>query len=228
MRALLARDVRMLAPYWWLIIPGHLLFAANGTLGPELLFWINVVLTLLYTVCLAVIDWRFEADRFVAALPTDRSNIVRARFAGAVAAGAVGTGLWVGYASILARVFPDRLGWTEQAFMWTTAEGIGVFFVLAMGLSVVFLPFVFSFGLGRGVSAFVAAVVVVSAAAVGWLVGAVEPAGALPSQALREGLASVISDVGPVLGWSAVLAVLVAFTWASMRVSVLGYDRRDL
>jgi len=228
MRALLARDLRMLAPYWWLIIPGHVLFAANGTMGPELLFWINVALALLFTVCLAVIDWRFEADRFVAALPTERSRIVRARFAGAVAAGAAGTGLWVVYASILSRIFPDRLGWMDHASMWTSAEGVGVFFGLVVGLVVVFLPFVFSFGLGRGMLGFVAAVLVVATAAAGLAAGIAEPAGTLPSEALREALASVISGAGPLFGWLGLFTGLAVLTWASMRVSILGYERRDL
>lgn len=228
MKALLARDVRMLAPYSWLIIGGHVLFAANGAMGPELLFWINVALALGYTVGLAVIDWRFEADRFVAALPTERRQIVRARFVGAVAAGTAGTGLWVAYASILARILPDHLGWPERDGMWTTAEGVATFFVLAVGLAVAFLPFVFGLGLGRGILAFVTAVAVVAAASVGLGAGIGGRAGTLPSQALREGLASAVAGAGPLLGWLGIFAGLAALAWASMRLSILGYERRDL
>lgn len=228
MRALLARDLGLLTPYWWLIVPGHVLFAANGAIGPELLFWINVALAVSYTVGLTVIDWRFEADRFVASLPAGRSQVVRSRFVGALVAGAVGTGLWVVYGSILSRVLPDSLPWHEQAGMWTTAEGMAAFFILVVGVVSVFLPLVYSLGLGRGIWAFLAVLVLAAAGIAAWVAGRSGPSGTLPSQALRETLASAVSSVGPALGWVAVLVGLAAFVGVLMRLSILGYERRDL
>ena len=41
MPALVVKDLRVLRPWWWLILPGHVLFAANGIVSPEVFFGMN-------------------------------------------------------------------------------------------------------------------------------------------------------------------------------------------
>ena len=38
MKALVLKDLRVLRPWWWLIVPGHMLFGANGIVAPQSFF----------------------------------------------------------------------------------------------------------------------------------------------------------------------------------------------
>jgi hypothetical protein len=60
-RALLLKDLRLLRPYWWLIVPGHVLIGANGIVRPETFFAMNVVLACAYTFGLLLVEWKHGA-----------------------------------------------------------------------------------------------------------------------------------------------------------------------
>jgi hypothetical protein len=228
MRALIVKDLRLLAPYVWLILGGHALFSANGAISPELLFWINVAMAAFYTVGLAIIDWRFEADRFVASLPVGRSTVVWARYLGGIGAAALGTGLYLSWGALFGSILPARLGWREGAATWSSPEGIAVFFLTATALMLLFLPFMYRFGLGRGVWGFVLAAGIGAAVAIPVLTAIAEPGTRAPSQMLGDVLRSVETDLGPALAWTAAFGAMATLTWLSARLSILGYRRRDL
>ncbi len=225
MKALIRKDLRLLAPYWWLILPGHVLFSANGVISPEFLFWIGVALAASFTVGLAVIDWRFDADRFVAALPVDRPAQVRARYVGAIGAAVLGTALYVAYGSVIVAAFPARLGWRTGAGAWNSPEGIAVFFLVAAALVLILLPLLFRLGLVRGIWSFGFVALAVMAVAI----SRVSNAGAeAPSQALVEELAVFVDDRGAAVAWPLVLASLMGLIWLSARLSIAGFRSREL
>lgn len=224
MKALIRKDLRLLAPYWWLILPGHVLFSANGVISPEFLFWIGVALAASFTVGLATIDWRFDADRFVAALPVDRVTQVRARYVGAISAGILGTVLYVIYGSLVVAVFPARLGWADGAGAWNSAEGIAVFFLVTAALILVLLPFLYWLGLVRGIWGFG----FVALAAMAVTISLVSSGGGAPSRALVDALAALVDNQGAAVAWTSVLASLMVLTWLSARLSIAGFCRREL
>jgi hypothetical protein len=228
MRALIRKDLRLLAPYWWVILAGHVVFSANGVISPEFLFWIGVVLAVLFTVGLAIIDWRFEADRFVAALPVDRAQQVRARYVGAMGAVALGTVLYVAYGSVIVAVFPARLGWGDGAGPWNSAEGIAVFFLVTAALALVLLPFLYGLGLVRGIWGFGFVALAVMAVTISLVSGGAGTGTDAPSRAIVDALAAFVDEQGAVLAWTLVLASLMAITWLSMRLSIAGLRRREL
>ncbi len=228
MKALIRKDLRLLAPYWWLILPGHVLFSANGVISPEFLFWIGVVLAAFFTVGLAIIDWRFEADRFVAALPVDRDTQVMARYVGAIGAAVLGTVLYVAYGSVILAVFPDRLGWRDGAGAWNSAEGIAVFFLVTAGLVLVVLPFLFRLGLVRGIWGFGFVALAVMAVTMSLASGNIGAGTEAPSRAIVDALAAFVDEQGAALAWTFVLAALIALTWLSARLSIAGLRRREL
>ncbi len=112
--------------------------------------------------------------------------------------------------------------------MWTSLGGVTVFFVAAIGLALLLLPLVFGFGLGRGIWGFVIATLVLAAVAARVVAGEATSGTLLPSQALREALESRITAAGPTFGWSALYGGLALLAWASLRLSIHGYRRRDL
>jgi len=226
MKALIRKDLRLLAPYWWLILPGHVLFSANGVISPEFLFWIGIVLAASFSVGLAIIDWRFDADRFVAALPVDRAEQVRARYIGAIGAAVLGTALYVAYGSVIVAAFPARLGWGDGAGAWNSPEGIAVFFLVAAALVLILLPFLFRLGLVRGIWSFGVVALVLLAVTISLVSNAA--ATEAPSRALVEELAAFVDNQGAVLAWAAVLASLMVLMWLSVRLSVAGLRRREL
>jgi hypothetical protein len=218
-RALVLKDLRVLRPWWWLIVPGHMLFAANGIVTPQTFFGTNVALTWAYTVLLLIIDWTQDADRFVTSLPASRYEIVKARYAGALGAAVAGSVLYALYVRLLLAFATDRLlrRW-PGAPGWESAEGLLTFFLTVWLASVVYLPFYFRSGLGKGTRLFLASgapVVVVGAVLVrrGWL---------------PRTLSGASEVMGASLTMGAALAVAAALGWLSLRLSARFYDRRDL
>jgi len=228
MRALIRKDLRLLAPYWWLILAGHVLFSANGVISPEFLFWIGVVLAAFYTVGLAIIDWRFEADRFVAALPVDRAQQVKARYVGALGAAALGTALYVAYGSVIVALFPARLGWSDGAGPWNSAEGVAVFFLAVAALVLVLLPFLYGLGLVRGIWGFGFVALAVMAVTISLVSRNAATGTDAPSGAAVDALVALVDERGAVVVWTLVVAALMSLTWLSARLSIAGLRRREL
>jgi hypothetical protein len=216
-RCLVLKDLRVLQPWWWLIVPGYALFAANGIVSPELFFGMNAVLVWTYSMVLIMVDWKQDADRFVATLPVNREDVVKARYAGALGAAVLGTILYAVYGRVLLAFATERLldRWSDtsgrESAVWTL-----VFFLIVWLVSTVYLPFYFRWGLARGTWLFVASLVAA-------VVGAALLLRGRPLShewAVWGGDPAVAAPVG--------LLVVVALGWLSLRLSVRFYDRRDL
>jgi ABC-type Na+ efflux pump permease subunit len=229
--ALLSKDLRLLRPWVWLIVPGHALFAVNGILSPELFFWVNAVLAVAVTVILLTIEWRFDAERFVASLPVSRADVVKARHAGALAVALLATPLYGLYGHALTTIGRDRLQriWRGHAPGWESWEGYLAFFLVATLASFAFLPFHFRLGLGRGSAVFGASALTL--AGFGGLAARSldgDGPGALPGEVLREWLSRLSTAWDPWLTVAAALAATAGVGALSYRLSLRFYDRRDL
>lgn len=217
MRALILRDLRVLQPWWWLIVPGHVLFAANGIVAPWGFFAVNAALAWAFTVILLVVDWLQEADRYVLSLPVSRRLVVEARYAGALGAAVGATILYAVYGRVLFALATDRLlqRWPD-APGWESAAGLLGFFLVVWLVSIAYLPFSFGWGLGKGTWLFLASVLPLVAA------------GAVLSRALAATPEGLSGSLGSPPGALAALGGAVALGWLSIRVSARLYDRRDL
>lgn len=228
MRALLLRDLRLLRPWALLIVPGHVLFGANGIVHPETFFWMNVGLACAYTVALLLMEWKQDGERFAGSLPVSRAQLVHARYVGVVGAAVVGTLLYRLYGGVLLSFGSERLlrRWPAQP-PWETSEGLLAFLLVVVGLGAVYLPFYYGAGLARGTWLFggsAAAVLV----AVG-LLGRQWGGRLLPSAAsLQEGLAGLSQATSPALTQALVLAVASLLVWVSAGLAARIYERRDL
>ncbi len=219
MRTLVLKDLRVLRPWWWLIVPGHVLLAANGIVAPQTFFAMNVALAWALTVILLIVDWTREADRFVTSLPVSRDDVVKARYVGALGVTVGGTVLYALYGRVLLVFATERLleRW-RGAPGWESAEGLLAFFLVAWLVSVVYLPFYFRSGLGKGTWLFLASVVPVIVA------------GALTIRLLSPSrtLAGIAQAVGTPVTLIVGLVLAAVLGWLSLRLSVRFYDRRDL
>jgi hypothetical protein len=215
-RALILKDLRVLQPWWWLVVPGHVLFAAHGIVAPWVFFAVNAALAWAVTAILLVVDWLQEADRYVMSLPVSRKLVVRARYTEALGAAVGATILYTVYGRALFALATERLlrRWPD-APGWESATGLLGFFLAVWLVSVVYLPFPFGWGLGKGTWLFLAGALPLAAAGVVLVRG-----GALPGA-----LAGLVGTPRGALGALAVAAVL---GWLSVRLSTRLYDRRDL
>jgi hypothetical protein len=213
------KDLRVLRPWGWLLLPGHVLFAANGVVSPELFFGMNAALAWAYTVILIIVDWTQDADRFVASLPVSREDVVKGRYAGALGAAAVATVLYALYGRVLLAVATGRLRdrWAD-ASGWESPLALLAFFLTVWLVSAAYLPFYFRWGLAKGAWLFVASLAPLGVVVV-WLLQGWPSPGGLALPATTAGLAAAI------VGF---LAVAAALGWASLRLSVRFYAGRDL
>ena len=219
MKALILKDLRVLRPYWWIIVPAHALFSANGIISPEVFFAMSVVLALALTMALLIIEWQQDADRFVSSLPVSRSQVVHARYAWALGVALCGTVLFALYGRVLLAFATPRLHerWPGTPG-WESVEDLLGFFLVVWLVSVAYLPFYFRSGLGKGTWLFVACA---APAIVG---GAVLSRWLSPSWTLTAA-AEVTGTAVTVVGALVVAAVL---GFLSLRLSLRFYDRRDL
>jgi hypothetical protein len=211
--ALLLKDLRLLRPWWWIIVPIHVLFAANGVLSPETFFAINVVLALALTVALLIVEWQQEADRFVASLPVSRGQVVRARYAWILGVALGGTVLYAVYGSVLLALGTDRIlaRWPGPPG-WESVAGLVTFFATVWLVSVAYLPFYYRAGLGKGTWWFVVCALP--------LVGI-----AVPLMRSPYGTPEMLETPGSV---AAVLALSALAGWLSEKLSARFYEGRDL
>ena len=235
---LLAKDLRLVAPYLWLIVPAHVLFCVQAFLVPELDFWMNLAVALAWTAAIALVEWQSDTDRLLASLPAARTTIVEARYASSLAAVAIGALLYVVYGHAVMAVATDRLTarWSGTTPAWTSADGVAAFLLLGYVLVVAFLPFYFRFGFPRGATLFSvsAAVAIAVATALTRLGGRGEfaagpaHAGFAPSETVRGWLSSLSAWLGPELASLSVLAAAAALGVLSVRLSIQFYKGRDL
>jgi hypothetical protein len=240
MRQLLAKDVRLIAPYLWVIVPAHVLWCAQAFLVPDLYFWMSVGAALVWTVAVALIEWQLGTDRLVASLPVTRATIVKARYASALGAVALGAVLFVAYGHGLMAVAADRLaGRWPGAPMWASADGVAAFLVVGCVVTIGFLPFYFRAGFPVGAALFSVSAGVVLFAAIGLnLLGGstgrlADAAGGAAttlrsSDVIRGWLVSLAASMGAVPAALAVLGVGALLGVGSVRLSIRFYEGRDL
>jgi hypothetical protein len=135
--------------------------------------------------------------------------------------------LYVAYGSVIVAVFTARLGWGDGAGAWNSPEGIAVFFLVAAALGLILLPFLFRLGLVRGIWSFGVVALVLLAVTISLVSNAAAGTKA-PSQALVEELAAFVDSRGPALAWPLVVASVMGLVWLSARLSIAGFQRREL
>jgi hypothetical protein len=240
MQHLLAKDVRLVAPYLWVVVPVHALYSIQAFLNPELYFWMNLAAALAWTVGVTAIEWHLDADHFVASLPVTRAAIVSARYASALGGVAVGAALFVLYGQATMAVATEHVAAHWQGSpSWATVDGVVAFVGVGFVAVVAFLPFFFRWGLPAGASLFVAsAVVAVTAGTVvaRALLGTA-PAGEVLagitgslswSEAVRGWLLALSAAWGPWMAATMVLAGAAVLGTASLRLSIRLYEAREL
>jgi len=165
---LLMKDVRLVAPFLWLIVPAHMLMGAQSFLLPEFDFWWNLAAALTWTVAVVSIEWHFDADRLLASLPVTRPTVVRARYASALAGVALGAVLYVAYGHGVMAIAGERLiGRWHGVPAWASADGVCAFLAVGYVLVIGFMPFYFRFGLPFGATLFVVSAGITVSAATG-------------------------------------------------------------
>jgi hypothetical protein len=234
MRHLLAKDVRLVAPYLWLIVPVHALYSIQAFLSPELYFWMNLAAALAWTAAVIAIEWHLDADHFVASLPVTRAAIVSARYASAFGGLVVGAALFVLYGHLTMAVATARVAERWQGSpSWASADGVVAFLAVGYVLLVSFLPFFFRWGLPLGGTVFsVSAGAVLSAGTVLARATSQAPGGTpeafSPSQAVRGWLLALSALWGPWLACLILLLGAAVLGAAAVRLSIRFYEARDL
>ncbi|MGE5359896.1 MAG: ABC-2 transporter permease, partial [Bacteroidales bacterium] len=223
--------------YWWVILPAHLLWCVQALLVPELDFWMNLAPALGWTAGLAMIEWHYDGDRFVASLPVTRASIVTARYVSGLSVVFVGAALYAAYGHAAAAVAGQRLlaRWPGTP-AWAAADGVAAFLLVGYAILVGFLPFFFRFGLplGTGLFAVSAAAVLTVAGLFSSLVStpgvSIARSGLahLPSGMVRAWLASLSAQWGTAPAAFVIIAGAAACGLVSLRLSVRSYERRDL
>jgi hypothetical protein len=240
MRHLLAKDVRLVAPYLWLVVPVHALYSIQAFLSPELYFWMNLSAALAWTVSVTAIEWHLDADHLVGSLPVTRAAIVAARYASAFGGLVIGAALFVLYGHLTMAVATARVAerWPGSP-SWASADGVVAFLAVGYVLLVSFLPFFFRWGLPIGAALFSASAAVVLSAgtmlarAASQAVPAAQVPAGIPdalswSEAVRGWLLALSASRGP---WAASLIVLLgaaALGVTSLGLSIRAYEVRDL
>lgn len=234
MRHLLAKDVRLVAPYLWLIVPAHALYCVQAFLNPELYFWMNLAAALAWTVAVTAIEWRFDADRFVASLPVTRAVIVSARYASAIGGLAIGAALFVLYGYATAAVATERAAtYWRGAPSWATVDGVVAFLSIGFVAVAAFLPFFFRWGLPLGGALFSGAAMFALAAGTA-LARVVSPAPTTAagssswSEAVRGWFLALAASWGPWPAGLMVLAGAAVLGAVSVRLSIRFYRGREV
>ena len=237
MRRLLAKDLRLVAPFWWLIAPLHALWCVQAFLVPELYFWLSLAAALAWTAVIAVLDWQFEGDRLLGSLPPVRAQVVRARYVSAGAGLVAGAVLFVAYGGVALSIGGDRLlaRWGGAA-TFSSPDTVAAFLLVGGAALIVFLPFNFRFGLPLGAGLFAPTVLVggsVAAAALSRLAGhppepAAAQAGLSASETVRWWLSSLAASWGPGAAAGVLLAGAILLGAGSLWLSTRFYERREL
>jgi hypothetical protein len=239
MRQLLAKDVRLVAPYAWLVVPVHVLWCAQAFLVPDLYFWMSLAAVWGWTAIVAMLEWRVDADRLLCSLPVTRATIVRARYLSALAALAIGATLYLAYGHALTAVASARIieRWHGTPG-WASAGGVAAFLIVGFVVTVGFLPFYFRFGLPLGAASFAVVAAVGLSGTLGLArlahgsgestAGAASAARLSTAEAIRGWLSSASAAWGIVPLVLALAGAAILATVVSARLSIRFYETRDL
>ena len=221
---LLRKDLAVFIPRDRLLLALVYLLAHPMVLpNQEAFFWLGISLAGALALYVPTIEWHQETDRMLSSLPVRRATVVYSRYLSSILATVLAGVAWVSTGSLIAPLLaPLSNHGSELAPIWATFEGVLALVMVAVFLLSLFLPLYFRFGLGRGALVFVALVFglfLVVSFSIG-LMG--------PGETLRDLLSSLTASVGP--GWVLflVLGGLGGVVAASSRVSVRGFERRDL
>jgi hypothetical protein len=236
MRHLLAKDLRLVAPYLWLIVPVHALYCLQSLLNPELYFWTNLSAAIAWTAVVTGIEWHVGADHFISSLPVSRESIVLARYVSALGGLALGAALFVLYGHVTFAIPAGRVTALWQGSpSWGTVDGVAAFLAIGCVVAMSFLPFFFRWGLPLGGTLFSAAAAVALAAgtAVARIAHDGRPPAARPmviswSETVRSWLLALSASWGPWMAASIVVAGAAVLGAASLRLSIRFYRRRAL
>ena len=237
---LLAKDVRLVAPYLWIVVPVHALYSIQAFLNPELYFWMSLGAALAWTAAVTAIEWHLDADHFVAGLPVTRAAIVSARYASALGGVAVGAALFVLYGHATMAVAAERVTahW-QGAPSWATVDGVVAFLSIGFVAVAGFLPFFFRWGLPLGAALFVtsAAVAISAGTVVARTLSRTTTAGEMLagitgslswSDAVRGWLLALSGAWGPWIAALMVCAGAAVLGASSLRLSIRFYEAREL
>jgi hypothetical protein len=238
MRRLLAKDVRLVTRWLWLIVPAHVLWCAQAFLVPELYFWLSLAASLAWTVAVLAIEWHFGTDRFVASLPVTRATTVRARYTSALGAVLLGAALFVLYGHLLMAMATESVvaRW-DAAAVWRSPDGVAAFAIVGFALVIVFLPFYFRFGLPLGGSLFTTFAGLAGLAGMAFarpagrgasLAAGGAARGAPPSEVVRGWLSELAAWSGAGPAALVVLAAAALLGATSLWLSIRFYEGRDL
>jgi hypothetical protein len=239
MRHLLAKDLRLVAPHVWLIVPVHVLWCAQAFLVPDRYFWMSLSAACGWTVAQVMIEWQVDADRLLGSLPVTRTTVVEARYVSALAALALGAVLYVAYGYALTAVATVRVieRWHGTPG-WASFTAVTAFLIVGYLLTVGFLPFYFRFGLPLGAAWFSVATAVASSGTLGLARlarGAEGVAGAGGAAAIRPfggavftWLSSAATTWGGVPTALALVGLAAVVAMVSIGLSIRFYEERDL
>jgi hypothetical protein len=225
MLKLFLKDVKAGAIFLWAVLPLDALAALQLSRSGGGFFWTNVTGAAFILVALSMLDWKYDTDPFVHSLPVTRALVVKARYMTAAGIGALS--LLVGAAVGTAR----GLALAAQGAPWPRwiAGDMALAFLLAYALvAAIYLPCYFRWGFGKGN---VAAALALAAGilVVGFLgpeAGGVAHGGVPPGQ-IPQGVADVVERFGLAGGVVAVLSAAAALWWASSKVAMRVYERRE-
>jgi hypothetical protein len=219
MLRLLVRDFRVVMWDLWLLAAIYALVCVSASRSAPAFFMAGVGLAAVLIVAVPALEWMFDADRFVCSLPVSRASLVLARYLSALAATAVGLAAWMASATLA-----SRLGHADADLArWVSVDGGLAYAIVVIGLTAIYLPCYFRYGLGKGAAVFSLCLMTLSSVLAG----------------LRWAVRASMGDLTP--DWSAVdldvarnlarlfwIGVVAALTIGSVALSVRFYQRREL
>ena len=236
MTRLLLKDLKVGALFLWLIGLIYFLmtvqFVVFGHDAP--LFLASIALAASLVASVLVVEWRVDADRFLCSLPVSRSTIVRGRCLSILAAGAVSLALWVS-GGLVGDALVGHAGSVTP--LWATFEGVVGFCLTIVGLTTLFMPCYFRFGIGKGSAIFALLLIpLASVDAAGSLVllrdaaGSLGPramAAAVPGSLVRHAMRQAHQDLGAAAALVLFSLVGAVMLWASVALSIRFYEKRE-
>jgi len=233
---LLLKDLEVGALFLWLIGLLYLLvtvqFVVFGHQGP--LFLASIALAMSLVASVLVVEWRVDGDRLVCSLPVRRSTVVRARCLSMLAAGAVSFVVWVS-GGLVGDALVGHAG--SGTPLWATFEGVVGFCLIIVGLTTLFMPCYFRFGIGKGSAVFAllliplaSAEAAVSLAVLPEAAGSLGPraaVAAVPGSLVRHALSQAHQDLGAAAALVLFSLLGAVMLWASVALSIRFYEKRE-
>lgn len=219
MLKLLARDLRVVMWDLWLLAAIYALVSITAARHAPAFFMLGVALAAVLVAVVPAMEGMFDADRFLCSLPVSRATLVLGRYLSALVATALGLVVWMGSAALLAARFTAA---DPGLARWVSVDGAVAYCVTVIGLTAIFLPCYFRFGLGKGAAVFSLCVMGMSAILAGlrWAARA-SMDGRMPD------LSAVDLDAVRLVARLFWIAVVAGLTMASAALSIRFYQRRE-